>query len=843
MPLPAGTRLGPYQILSLLGAGGMGEVYKAIDTRLGRSVAVKVSREQFSARFEREARSVGALNHPHICQLYDVGSNYLVMELVEGARLSGPLPLRKALTWAAQICDALDAAHGKGIVHRDLKPANIMVTKSGVKLLDFGLAKRQAKADGAGADPTQSLTAENTIVGTLSYMAPEQVRGLDADARSDIFAFGCVLYEMLSGKQAFGGSNVASVIAAILEKEPPEIDLLDPPAPAGLRRLLRKCLAKDPESRWQSVRDLGDELRWIGTLDPAEKAVAGQGDSAVRRRFPLGVLILSTFALAGIIAGIWGWVSRPSVAGQPTFQQLTFREGSVSTALFQPDGGFAYTATWTGVGQRIYSGRAGDREHRELPSPVGASLAAISPAGELAIRIPTGDDPASGQMLALAPGPGGSHRDFSENVLAADWAPDGSAMAVLRGGPANRIEYPPGRVVYESNNFQPQAIRISHDGKLIAVAGIRLEGTSFHGEVGVIDRSGRLTALNKSTPGNQYVDSPVCWSPDGREVWFAGREMRDAGIVYAATLKGKLRRLLQLPNPIKLHDVRPDGGMLASVETSRSDIKVQNREGALMLPWFGYSIFPKLTADGKRVIFEEAASGQFPQTIYLRSLDNSPAIKISDGIPITVAPSGRYVIAWRPQSDPAYVIVPTGAGQEKPIRLDGYEPGPSALIAWVPNERSLIVRGREPAHQWRLVSYDIDSGTLGAITGELNVEATSRLPVSPDGSSVFAKVGNKWLRFPIRGGTPTTVKGTNADEDILQSAADGRHVITARLTPARGVSFFKLDIETGARTQVAESTGEVGPRLMNADVSADGSTVAYRVRTLRSTLYLISGVQ
>ena len=257
MSLATGTRLGPYEILAPVGAGGMGEVYKARDTRLDRIVAIKVAKEQFTERFEREARAVAALNHPHICQLYDVGPNYLVMELVEGAPLKGPLPLDKAIEYAGQILDALDAAHKKGITHRDLKPANILVTKQGIKLLDFGLAKQTAPLQ--ETDVTRALTGQGQILGTLQYMSPEQLQGKEVDARSDLFSFGCVLYELLTGKRAFGGESPASLIAAILERPAPSIAAVAPPA---LDRVLQRCLAKDPEDRWQSARDLKAALSW-----------------------------------------------------------------------------------------------------------------------------------------------------------------------------------------------------------------------------------------------------------------------------------------------------------------------------------------------------------------------------------------------------------------------------------------------------------------------------------------------------------------------------------------------------------------------------------------------------
>src|SRR5580658_1626197 len=226
MPLATGTRLGPYEIVAPIGKGGMGEVYRARDTRLGRDVAIKISAEKFSERFEREARAIASLNHPLICQLYDVGENYLVMELIEGTPLKGPLPLEKAVEYAAQILDALDAAHQKGITHRDLKPANILVTKQGIKLLDFGLAKQAVRLN--EDDATKALTDQGQIVGTLQYMSPEQLQGKEADARSDLFSFGGVLYEMLTGKRAFEGQNAANVIATILEREPAPLAAASP---------------------------------------------------------------------------------------------------------------------------------------------------------------------------------------------------------------------------------------------------------------------------------------------------------------------------------------------------------------------------------------------------------------------------------------------------------------------------------------------------------------------------------------------------------------------------------------------------------------------------------------
>src|SRR6202171_3599988 len=278
-----GRRLGPYEILSAIGAGGMGEVYKARDTRLDRIVAIKVlpthlaDRAELRERFEREAKTIASLNHPHICTLYDTGHqddvDFLVMEYIEGETLAqrlqrGALPIQQVLQYAIEIADALDKAHRKGITHRDLKPGNIMLTKSGTKLLDFGLAKLAQEAAPAISDsqlPTMksAITGQGTILGTLQYMAPEQVEAKEVDARTDIFAFGAVVYEMATGKKAFEGKTSASVMAKIMEADPPSMTSLQPMTPPALDRVVKKCLAKEPEKRWQAASDVSDELKWI----------------------------------------------------------------------------------------------------------------------------------------------------------------------------------------------------------------------------------------------------------------------------------------------------------------------------------------------------------------------------------------------------------------------------------------------------------------------------------------------------------------------------------------------------------------------------------------------------
>ena len=323
MPIHPGATLGPYEILSAIGAGGMGEVYKARDTRLNREVAIKVLAASFSdrselrQRFEREAQAIAALNHPHICILYDVGRQddleYLVMEYLEGETLAsriakGPIPLADAMTVAQQIAGALEKAHRHGLTHRDLKPGNIMLTASGAKLLDFGLAKLRAKETAGtpvsvSALPTdaKNLTADGSIIGTLQYMAPEQLEGKEADPRTDIFALGAVIYEMITGRKAFEGKSQVSLMAAILEHEPPSMAALQPVTPVSLDRVVQTCLAKDPDDRWQTAREVSRELKWVLQSAPAKEAMPAITRSPWRERIAWGIAAIAIL-LTGVIA-------------------------------------------------------------------------------------------------------------------------------------------------------------------------------------------------------------------------------------------------------------------------------------------------------------------------------------------------------------------------------------------------------------------------------------------------------------------------------------------------------------------------------------------------------------
>jgi serine/threonine-protein kinase len=413
MAILSGKRLGPYEILSAIGAGGMGEVYRARDTRLNRIVAIKVlpthlaDKSDLRERFEREARTIGSLNHPHICTLHDIGHqngiDYLVLEYLEGETLAerlkkGPLRLDQVLQYAIEIADALDKAHRKGITHRDLKPGNIMLTKSGTKLLDFGLAKLrgpQAAVANLSAQPTEgsSLTAQGTILGTLQYMAPEQLEGKEADSRTDIFAFGVVVYEMATGKKAFEGKSQASLIAKILDSDPPPISSLQPMTPPQLDRVVKKCLAKEPEKRWQAASDISDELKWITESD---SQIASQMSAPVKGLATLGrrpmIVGMGALLFGAVVASLVIWNLKPAPALStrresrftitlPPGQQLAGLNEGLAVAL-SPDGThLAYVARQGGT-QQLYLRAMDSLEARPIPGTEGAVSPFFSPDGQ-----------------------------------------------------------------------------------------------------------------------------------------------------------------------------------------------------------------------------------------------------------------------------------------------------------------------------------------------------------------------------------------------------------------------------------------------------------------------------
>ena len=433
MNLASGTKLGPYEIVSLLGAGGMGEVYRARDSRLRRDVAIKVLPQALSLdadrmrRFEQEALATAALNHPNILAVFDIGTSegspYVVSELLEGETLrerlrSGSLPARKALDYALQVAHGLAAAHEKGIIHRDLKPENLFLTKDGrVKILDFGLAKLTQIDPGSNpsmATVTHGGTEAGMVMGTAGYMSPEQVRGMTLDPRSDIFSFGAILYEMLSGKRAFHGDTPADTMSSILKEDPPELNETNRNVSPALERIVQHCLEKNPESRFHSASDIAFDLEHLSGISGSATRVAQAGVTPSRRRLLIG--LVTGLALASLVYGLGWWTGKATThVSQPEYQQITFRTGRVGNARFTPDGSIVYSASWDGGEDQLYMSRTDDPGSRELGIK-NAELLSISKGGELAIRLNTqfyGGYARSG-TLARVPLSGGTPHEVLE---------------------------------------------------------------------------------------------------------------------------------------------------------------------------------------------------------------------------------------------------------------------------------------------------------------------------------------------------------------------------------------------------------------------------------------------
>jgi eukaryotic-like serine/threonine-protein kinase len=517
MPLQAGSRLGPYEVLSLIGAGGMGEVYAARDTRLDRKVAVKVlapelaDDAEFRARFEREAKAISSINHPHICGLYDIGrqddTEYLVLELLEGGTLAsrierGPLPLAQVLRYGIEIADALEAAHRHGIVHRDLKPANIMLTAAGTKLLDFGLAKHAVGVAGQAlsmlATAPGTGTAQGTIIGTLQYMAPEQVQGVAADARTDIFAFGTILYEMATGRRAFEAKTQASLIAKILETEVPAVSTLAPVAPPVLDHVVQRCLAKEPGDRWQTVHDLRMELQWIQAQSSRPESSAAPARPSSRTIWVWSALAaLSGAAVAAAVLQLSFF--RPSRVGLPARFEIALAEDMRVDPVYD-------RAEMSPDGQRVVFS-ASQKGRRQL-----------------FIR-----DLRSTAVVAL---------DSTENGYSPFWSPDNASVAFFAQGKLKRVSVGggPARVLTDATEWARTMGGGSWANGTILFA-------RSDGSVGrVPDTGGQVTPV-ETLPwraGQRLFASPR-FLPDGRH--FLISKVGDPGLFVASLDAHDLKRV------------------------------------------------------------------------------------------------------------------------------------------------------------------------------------------------------------------------------------------------------------------------------------------------------------
>lgn len=848
MSLSPGDRLGPYEIIELLGAGGMGEVYRALDPRLGRNVALKVLRQSSGdaeavARFGREARAAGSLNHPNIVAVFDVGTEsggpYVVTELLDGetlrARLNrGLLPFRKAIDYGIQIAQALDAAHSKGIWHRDVKPANAFVTNDGrVKLLDFGIAKL---SEGMVPDASEASTAEITrageIRGTAGYMSPEQVLGGDVDHRTDIFALGAVLYEMFTGARAFQRPSTVQTMTAVLQEDPADPLTLNASLPLAAVAVVRRCLEKNKEERFQSARDLAFDLQQLRDLTGGSKPL-GAAPGAFRRTWLPALLALAVLAETTAFTLL---LRRPRPT--PAFEQLTFRRGRMGGARFASDGqAIVYSEARDGNALEVWRLDLADSPaSRSLDYPPGTDVLAAR-SGELALslrrRFILGERFAG--TLAVAPIGGGAPRELTENVEDADWDSSGTKLAVAHStgdvGGHSRIEYPVGHTLYKTTG-SIRFLRVARDGRRIAFLEDPV-GRGVSGWVTVVDLNGNMIRLTEEWPSVRGL----AWSASGDEIWFTAGKLRTNRALRAVNLEREQRLILEAPGSLTLWDIARDGRLLLARDEERRSVVGVPPDGTTErdLSWFDNSGVAAISADGRWIVLRDRFG------LYLRATNGSPPIRLGleDAFADDLSPDGKTVLATI-NSGRQLVLVPSGAGDPEPLPAHGIASYSGAR--WFPDGRRILFTGREAGGDLRSYIQDVKGGLPRALTPE----KTWALSISPDGEWTAAiRSGEAISLWPVAGGPPRPVSGSESGDRPVAWSADGRSLWLFRRgeVPAH---VFQLDIATGRRslwkTLVPPDAAGVYS-IIEFQITPTGHAYAYSYTRLLSQLYLMRGLK
>jgi hypothetical protein len=857
-----GTKLGPYEIVALVGAGGMGEVYRARDSRLKREVAIKVLPQALSLdadrlrRFEQEALATAALNHPNILAVFDIGESdgapYVVSELLEGETLrerlrGGPIPVRKALEYALQIAHGLAAAHEKGIIHRDLKPENLFLTRDNrLKILDFGLAKlTQAEAGAHTSMPTATQgTDAGVVLGTAGYMSPEQVRGLALDARSDIFSFGAILYEMLSGKRAFHGDTPADTMSSILKEDPPDLGETNRNVSPALERIVHHCLEKNPEARFHSASDIAFDLEHLTGVSGTAARI--QPVSAAQPRGRLLAAIGAGLVLALVMLGAGWWLGKAGGRGPlAEYHRITFRTGSMGNARFTPDGSIVYSAAWDGGDNQLYISRTDDPGARELGLK-DAELLSISKNGEMAVRLNTlfyGGYARSG-TLARVPLSGGKPREVLDNVQDADWSANGDSMAVIRYLPENnhwRLEYPIGKVLLDGINWISHP-KISPDGKWVAFADHENPGGDDEGSVAIIRADGTDNNQDKKLSSGWTSVQGILWSPAGDEIWFTSTDTGSSANPRAVTLSGKLRTMTNVPGGMWLQDVR-NGTVLAVANHIRLGIRGMEPGGKEEheLGWFGWSELRDISRDGRKIIFdEEGDGGGANYTVFLRDTDGSPPARIGEGDAVAISPDDKWVVT-RPAKGGPLSLVPTGAGEARQLTHDSVS---YDVARFFPNGKKLLASGIEAGHGGRDYLIDVSSGDSKPITPE----GIGGVQISPDGQRIAVRgpEGKRGI-WPLDGGGFRPIPGLESGYSIVGWTPDGGSVYTVpNRRGARVSKVYRVNIQTGKIEPwktFGEGVGAEGAAVAPPYLSGDGTAYAYiYVRTL-SEAYVVTGLR
>jgi len=854
MAVMAGQKIGPYQITSQIGAGGMGEVYRARDPRLARDVAIKVLPASFSAdpdrlqRFAQEARAAAALNHPNILAIYDIGSEngapYVVSELLEGEMLRdrlriGALSARRAINYALQIAHGLAAAHDKGIVHRDLKPENLFITNDDrIKILDFGLAKLtrpETAADSGDAPTLQVATEPGLVMGTVGYMSPEQVRGKPADARSDLFAFGAILYEMLSGKRAFRGETTADTMSAILKEDPPQLSETGRNVLPGLERIVNHCLEKNPAQRFQSASDVAFDLESLSEVSTTGRGGVKPAKASARRwlRPALAVVLLAAACSTAYFLG-----ARRHRASTLSFHRLTFRRGSIYAARFSPDGQtIVYGAALEGKPVELFTTRFDSTDSRALGYE-RTQLLAISSSGELAVSLRAASwgafsDRGTLARVSLA---GGAPREVADNVVCADWTPDGSDLALVRGTSrrGNDLEFPSGKVIYQPTGWVSH-VRFSRRGDLLSF--IDHVPTGDDGRVVVVDRDG-----NRKVASRFYTSvEGVAWSPDGREVWFTGSPNGNARALYAMDMAGKERMVLRVPGTLSLQDVTREGRVLFTEDNAQAGMMAlpPGEHDERNLSWFDWSLVSDLSPDGKTLVFGESGEAVGAKyAVFLRNTDGSPAVRLGEGSFGALSPDGKWVAAVDNQSPAQITLLPTAAGEPRQLTSDSLD---HERLAWVHDGSALLFIAREPNRPPR--TYWVD---LNGKTRPITPEATVGLEVTPDNEFLLAQDReSRASLYPLHAGNPKQLLADlKPDDVIIRFEPDGKSLLVADPgVPINVVRVFLGRKRREAVRQISPSDRAGVRTILFPRFSTDEKSYAYSYFRFLSDLWVVDGLR